>query len=77
LANLPNVIPWLLVWSALLVAWKYPGLGGVLFMSLAAASVIFFHTLQGLFPFLMISMPLIVIAGLFSIDSQKERGQDR
>ena len=74
LANLPNVLPWLLVWGALLATWKNPAAGAVLFLGLAAAATMFFHTYQELLSFLMISVPLIIIAGLFFLDSQRERG---
>lgn len=69
--NLPNALPWLLVWGALLVAWKSPAAGAVLFLAVAAALTIFFHTYRGLFPFLMISVPLIVISCLFHGDSRR------
>ena len=71
-SNLPNVLPWLLVWGAVFTAWKNPGCGGIVFLVLASASIIFFHTYQGLFPFLLISMPLILISTLFLTDSRRE-----
>jgi hypothetical protein len=70
--NLPNVLPWLLVWGALLAAWKNPGAGGALFLVLAGAFTLFFHTYQGLFSFLLISMPLILIGILFLADLRRE-----
>lgn len=69
--NLPNVLPWLLVWAALLAAWKNPAAGAVLFLAVAAAFTMFFHTYRGLLPFLMISVPLIVISCLFHGDSRR------
>ncbi|MFC1657132.1 hypothetical protein ACFL2P_00985 [Candidatus Moduliflexota bacterium] len=71
-SNMPNVLPWLLVWGAVLTAWKKPRAGGIVFLALAAASIIFFHTYQGVFPFLLISMPLILISILFLLDSRRE-----
>jgi hypothetical protein len=64
-SNLPNVLPWLPVWCAVFIAWKKPGIGGLLFLFLAAASVSFFHTYQGLIPFSLISLPLIIIGIVF------------
>jgi len=71
-SNMPNALPWLLVWGAVLTAWKKPRAGGIVFLALAAASIIFFHTYQGVFPFLLISMPLILIGILFLADLRRE-----
>ena len=71
-SNMPNVLPWLLVWGAVLTAWKKPRAGGIVLLALAAASIMFFHTYQRVFPFLLISMPLILISILFLLDSRRE-----
>jgi hypothetical protein len=73
LSNLPNLLPWLPVWAILLAAWKNSAAGAVLFLFLAAASTMFFHTYRGIFPFLLISAPLIIISALFLIVSRQER----
>lgn len=73
LANLPNMLPWLLVWGAFFSAWKKPATGAVLFLGLAAAATIFFHTYRWAFPFLLITAPLIIIASLLLLDPEKER----
>jgi len=65
LLNFPNVIPWLLVWVALFITWKNSKIGGWLFLALALASMFFFHSYQGIIPFLLISFPLIIMGGLF------------
>jgi len=65
LLNLPNVAPWLLCWVAIFIAWRKPKIGGVLFLILAGASTIFFQTYLELIPFLIISLPLVIIGGLF------------
>ena len=73
LSNMPNLLPWLTVWAVLLAAWKNSTAGAVLFLGLAAAFTMFFHTYRGIFPFLLISAPLIIISALFLIVSRQER----
>jgi len=70
LLNLPNVAPWLLVWVALFVAWKSPRLGGILFLLLAVASMLFFNSYKEIILFSVISLPLIVIGILFLIKTK-------
>lgn len=67
LLNIPNVIPWLLVWVVVFIAWKNPRVGGWLFLLLTATSVLFFNTYKEPFLFLLISFPLLVIGVLFLI----------
>ena len=72
LLNLPNLLPWLLVWIALFIAWKNSKIGSFLFFALALASMFFFHSYQGIIPFLLVSFPLIVIGSLFLVDYNKK-----
>lgn len=67
LANVPNATPWVLAWAAVIIAWRYPEVGGWLFLVLAAASVVFFDTFQSLGPLLVVTLPLAVIGGLFLV----------
>ena len=65
LMNVPNVLPWLLVWVVVFVAWKKPKLGGILYIVLAVLSMSFLHTFLSFLPFAIISLPLSVVGVLF------------
>ena len=60
-----HLMPTGLLLVALAVAWKKPKWGGGVFVLLGAVSVVFFKTYQELVVFGLVSMPLLVIGGLF------------
>lgn len=62
-------IPTFLLIAALVVAWRKPKIGGVLFLILALASLIFFKTYQDLIVVLLITLPPAVIGLLFIYES--------
>lgn len=60
-ANLPNAAPWLFSWVSLIIAWKNPRSGGILYIISALASIFFFHTYNELGAFLIVTLPLFII----------------
>ncbi len=69
--NLPNILPWLLIWGAVILSWKYVQLSGALFGVLAMVSIFCFHTYRDVIPFLLISFPLIVSSILLLTKSKR------
>ena len=68
-----HLVPTYLVIGALLVAWKWEKIGGILFLGLGLFYIIMSW---GRFPgmtYLIISGPLIVIGTLFLINSIKKK----
>ncbi len=62
-------IPTLLLIAALIIAWKRPKIGGIIFLILALASLIFFKTYQDLIVVLLITLPPTIIGLLFIYES--------
>ena len=50
---------------ALLISWRKPLIGGIIFILLGLVFTFYFRTYQALLNFLTISFPLIVIGALF------------
>jgi len=62
-------VPTFLLIAVLIVAWKWPKIGGILFLVLALASLIFFKTYQDIIVVLIITLPPAVIGALFIYES--------
>ena len=73
LLNVPNAVPWLLVWLAVAIAWRYPRTGGWVFILLSAAATIFFHAYAAVMSFGIITVPLLIIGILFLLSDRPER----
>ena len=64
-----HLIPnWLLL-IALAVAWRWRATGGLLFLVLGLASLIFYNTLRNPLTFLIVTLPTFVIGALFLFDA--------
>ncbi len=72
LCNLPNAIPWLAPIAALIIAWKKPGIGGMLFFIFAVFTVILFDTWEETLNFALISGPIFLSSLLFLIQASLE-----
>lgn len=64
-----HLIPSLLLLLALLIAWRWRVIGGILFLVLGKISVIFFNTLQDPITFGLVSLPVFIIGLLFIMDA--------
>lgn len=58
---LPNILLSLILWYA----WHNERSGGILFIVLSILFMIFFHTYDNIFSFLLITCPLFIIGALF------------
>lgn len=65
LQNIPNALPWLLLFVVVYIAWKWELVGGVLIVTGGLWSMAFFNAFESLIVLFGISLPLIVLGGLF------------
>ena len=70
LGFLIHLIPSYVLIIILMISWKKPVIGGVIFILLSIVFTVFFHTYKLLPHFLIISFPLIMIGALFIIFSK-------
>jgi len=66
---LPNIILLL----ALLIAWRWQRIGGLVFLGLGIGSLLFFRTYEDLISFLIVSAPALLIGVLFLADGLRRR----
>jgi hypothetical protein len=71
-----HLIPTFLVIIALVIAWKWPRVGGFLFMGLAVAFTLFFGWRE-IEILLLLALPLAIIGVLFLADEWANRVQLR
>ena len=60
-----HLIPSILLVVALVIAWKQPFLGGICFSALGIATIICFRTYSDPIVFLIITLPILLVGGLF------------
>ena len=65
IAFIIHLVPAFLAAVCLAVAWKQKLIGGALFLALAVGFTLFFHTYRDIGGFMVVSLPLVVIGGLF------------
>lgn len=63
-----HLLPNLALALALIIAWKWQRVGGIIFLFLGFGFMIFFNTYRQLMTFLIISGPLFLIGALFVFD---------
>jgi hypothetical protein len=63
--NSPNAIPWLLLFVFVFIAWRWPHIGGSLIAIAGIVTIFAFETYESLLPFVLISLPLIILGGMF------------
>jgi hypothetical protein len=64
-------IPTILLLIALSFAWKKPIAGGVMFLVMSILFTLFFRTYQRWDTFFLISVPLLLIGGLFLLNKNE------
>ncbi len=62
-----HLIPSFVLVAILILAWKKPQIGGIIFLGIGCAFTIFFNTYEHLLNFLLISCPVFIIGILFLI----------
>lgn len=73
LALLMHLIPSFVLIGTTILAWKKPLIGGIAFLTLGAVFTFFFDTYDIPVSFLLVSLPLLVIGGLFLLQHWKKR----
>ena len=68
-----HLVPSFLLIAATAVAWKNEKAGGILFLALGIVTVFFFRTYSDIISFLIVSMPVFVIGGLFILNWYKKK----
>ena len=68
-----HLLPSLILLVLTIIAWKKAAIGGALFMILALAFTLFFHTYESLPSLLTISVPPLLIGLLFVADAHFRR----
>lgn len=69
LALFMHLIPNFVLLIALIIAWRWKLIGGVIFLLLGVVSVFAFDTFEHPIAFLVISLPVYIIGFLFLADS--------
>jgi len=67
LGLLMHLLPTFVLIGALVLAWKRPFAGGLVFIILAVIFTIYFNTYESV-AFFFISLPLLIIGGLFTYE---------
>ena len=63
-----HLLPTIVLVIILLIAWKKELIGGIIFLLLGILFTIFFKTYEDPISFLIISMPVFLVGGLFLIN---------
>lgn len=69
IALVMHLIPTFLVLGVAAIAWRWPLVGGVIYLLLGGVSIMAFDTYEGLATFLSVSAPVFVIGLLFIWDA--------
>ena len=67
-----HLIPSFVLIALLITAWKWPRLGGVLFLVLTLIFVVFFKLYEDFIVFLIVGLPVFIIGILFTLNSFKK-----
>lgn len=70
-----HLIPNFILLIALLIAWRYKIVGGVIFLILGVISVFAFGTYAHIITFLIVSLPAYIIGLLFILDGFFDRNE--
>lgn len=65
LINSPNAIPWLVLFGFVYVAWRWEHIGASLLLLMSVFTILFFRTYTDVVVFMIISVPLLLLAAAF------------
>ncbi|NDJ52542.1 MAG: hypothetical protein GYB68_05565 [Chloroflexi bacterium] len=68
-----HLIPTFILLAAIVIAWRWPFAGGLLFLALGLISVVFFRTAQEFISFMLVSAPALLIGAMFLWDGWRDR----
>jgi len=72
-----HLIPNFLLIIALVIAWKWEVVGGVIFLVLGLFSIMFFKTYKDIIVFLLVSSPSLIIGVLFLLNKRYCNKKDK
>jgi len=75
LLNIPNALPWLLLFAVVYVAWKWEFIGGLAITLIGLFTIFFFQTYKSLITLLGISLPLLIIGVFLLLSWQLTKGE--
>jgi hypothetical protein len=75
MSNTPNTLPWLILLVAILIAWRFRLIGGILIFLLGVASAFFFDVFKAPVVFFFVSLPLLVFGSWLFIASLRARAE--
>ncbi|MBD3209469.1 hypothetical protein GF367_03550 [Candidatus Woesearchaeota archaeon] len=73
LAFVMHMVPSFVLIGVLILAWKLPKWGGAAFLLLGVVFTFWFDTYREVIGFLLISLPVLVVGGLFLWEGLRER----
>lgn len=68
--NIPNALPWLLLFILVYVAWKWELAGGILVTAAGICTIFFFNAFESPVVLFFISLPLIALGAMFFVSSR-------
>jgi len=75
LQNIPNALPWLLLFVIVYAAWKWEFIGGLAITLIGLFTIFFFQTYKSLITWLGISLPLLIIGVFLLLSWQLTKGE--
>ena len=75
LKNIPNALPWLLLFVIVYIAWKREFIGGLVITFIGLFTIFFFQTYKSLITLLGISLPLLIIGVSLLLSWQLTKGE--
>lgn len=73
--NSPNAIPWVFLLVFVYIAWRWEMIGGSVIVLMGVFTVFMFNTYRDLLTFFTISIPLIVLGGMFILTSKLDKSK--
>ena len=65
--NIPNALPWLLLFVVVYIAWRWELIGGSFVLAAGIFTIFFFNAFASPVVLFGISLPLILLGGLFML----------
>jgi hypothetical protein len=72
LKNIPNALPWIILFIFACITFRWQILGGILIILFGVFTVIFFSALEFIWILFIISLPLIVFGSLLALIRPKK-----
>ena len=73
--NIPNALPWLLLFVIIYISWKKEFIGGLAITLIGLFTIFFFQTYKSLITLLGISLPFLIIGVFLLLSWQLTKGE--